>query len=203
MRPFTLLSGTDPGAGGLWVHSSAVSAKQPGLANSCGRPGALQPRPVSCSEEGRPSQQWPGSQRGLGASFVVLTSRTAGLAQDCLGFKDLSYLLFFFFWVIVDVLELFKRGGWNNEHQHPPLGCESLMTAVSSAHCPLLWVAVGKTSDLTPLALSYTLSEHRAALFFLFSTLVWHPELPPPWLLAQPCAPSPQCCCWCILKMQA
>lgn len=79
------------------MHSSAVSAKQPGLANSCGRPGALQPRPVSCSEEGRPSQQWPGSQRGLGASFVVLTSRTAGLAQGCLGFKDLSYILFFFF----------------------------------------------------------------------------------------------------------
>ena len=110
---------------------------------------------------------------------------------------------FFFFWVIMDVLELFKRGGWNNEHQHPPLGCGSLMTANCSAHCPLPWVAVGKTSDLTPLALSYTLSEHRAALFFLSSTLVWHPELPPPWLLAQPCAPSPQCCCWCVLKMQA
>lgn len=72
----------------------------------------------------------------------------------------------------MDVLELFKRGGWNNEHQHPPLGCGSLMTANCSAHCPLPWVAVGKTSDLTPLALSYTLSEHRAALFFLSSTLV-------------------------------
>ena len=180
-----------------------------GEADSCGLTGApaasagvLQRGGQALSAAARPSPQRPGPLRSgqapRGAWERALLSSLQELL-DCprlLGLQGLFlHLFFFFFLVIMDVLELCKRGGWNDEHQHPPLGCGSLMTAVCSAHCPLPWVAVGKTSDLTPLPLSYTLSEHRAALFFLFSTLVWYPELPPSWLLAQPCAPSPQCCC--------
>lgn len=120
---------------------------------------------------------------------ALLSSLQEPLADPgLLGLQGLFLHLFFFFFE-----SLWMFGGWNNEHQHPLLGCGSLMTDVCLAHCPLPWVAVGKTSDLTPLPLSYTLSEHRVALFFLSSTLMWHPELPP--LLAQPSAPSPQCCC--------
>ena len=143
-----------------------------GEANSCGLTGAPATSAGVLQLGGQALSAAARLPEGPGANFVVLTSRTAGLTQGCLGSKDFSYIFCF--------ESLWVFGGWNNEHQHPPLGCGSLMTDVCSAHCPLPWVAVGKTSDLTPLPLSYTLSEHRAALFFLSSTLVWHPELPHP-----------------------
>ena len=86
------------------MHSSAVSAKQPGLVVTPGeRPtvvasqGLLQPWLASCSEEGRPSPRRPGSQRGPGASFVVLTSRTAGLPKIAWAPRTFPTSFFFFF----------------------------------------------------------------------------------------------------------
>ena len=111
-------------------------------------------------------------------------------------------LLQFFFFLDSLLCTLCKSGDWNNE-------CSALLQANSASHrclvsrapipCSFPWVVVGRSQApcvLTPLPISNTLAERRVVLFFLSNAPKWDQQLPPPWLPAQPCAPSPQCCCW-------
>ena len=85
-----------------------------GEANSCGLTGAPATLAGVLQLGGQALTAAARLPEGPGASFVVLTSRTTGLTQGCLGSKDFSYIFFFF-------ESLWMFGGWNNEHQHPPL----------------------------------------------------------------------------------
>lgn len=66
-----------------------------GEANSCGLTGAPATLAGVLQLGGQALTAAARLPEGPGASFVVLTSRTAGLTQGCLGSKDFSYIFFF------------------------------------------------------------------------------------------------------------